>query len=85
MFVVYSVATTVAKKTYKSAAAALAFAEKLNAKAGEIVFATASVEFYNANVVKMVERVNLLSGKTFMEPSNTPYYCSPSSETYWST
>ena len=32
----------------------------------------------------MVERTNLLSGKTFMERYDTPYYCSPSSETYWS-
>ena len=34
--------------------------------------------------VRMVERTNLISGKKYMEPSNTPNYCSPSSETYWS-
>jgi hypothetical protein len=39
---------------------------------------------YDRDVVKMVERVNLMSGQKYMEPSNTPHYCSPSSETYWS-
>jgi hypothetical protein len=33
---------------------------------------------------QMVERTNLLSGKTFMERRDTPSYCSPSSEAYWS-
>ena len=33
---------------------------------------------------RMVERVNLMTGKTFMERADTPYYCSPRSETYWS-
>lgn len=31
-----------------------------------------------------VERVNAVSGVKFMERFDTPYYCSPSSETYWS-
>jgi hypothetical protein len=26
----------------------------------------------------------MMNGKKFMESVNTPYYCSPSSETYWS-
>jgi hypothetical protein len=39
------------------------------------------VEIYDEN---MVERVNLMSGKKFMERKDTPYFCSPSSETYWS-
>lgn len=33
----------------------------------------------------MVEKVNYMSGKPFMERYDTPYYCSASSETYWST
>lgn len=32
----------------------------------------------------MVEKTNLMTGKKFLEAENTPYYCSPSSETYWS-
>jgi len=35
-------------------------------------------------IEKMVERVNLMSGKTYLEPVNTPNYCSPASEAYWS-
>ena len=31
-----------------------------------------------------VTRKNVLSGKEFKERYDTPYYCSPSSETYWS-
>lgn len=32
----------------------------------------------------MVEKTNLLSGQPYMERYDTPHYCSPSSETYWS-
>jgi hypothetical protein len=46
--------------------------------------AVCTVEYYNSCVVHMVERVNLMTGKKFMEPSNTPGYCSPASEAYWS-
>jgi hypothetical protein len=31
-----------------------------------------------------VVRKNLLTGAEFKERYDTPYYCSPSSETYWS-
>ena len=33
---------------------------------------------------RMVERTNIMSGQKFMEDVNTPYACSPSSESYWS-
>ncbi len=32
----------------------------------------------------MVTRKNLMSGQEFEERYDRPYYCSPSSETYWS-
>jgi len=32
----------------------------------------------------MVERTNLMSGKTYLEDEDTPLSCSPASETYWS-
>ena len=35
-------------------------------------------------IEETVERVNLMSGKTYRESVNTPNCCSPSSETYWS-
>jgi hypothetical protein len=31
-----------------------------------------------------VTRKNMMSGAEFRERYDTPYYCSPSSETYWS-
>jgi len=31
-----------------------------------------------------VTRRNLIGGQEFQERYDTPYYCSPSSETYWS-
>ena len=31
----------------------------------------------------MVEKTCAMTGKKFMESITTPYYCSPSSETYW--
>jgi hypothetical protein len=34
--------------------------------------------------VKMVEKRNAMTGKTYMEADNTPRCCSPSSELYWS-
>lgn len=34
--------------------------------------------------VLMVERINIMSGKPFMEAINTPSCCSPASERYWS-
>ena len=46
--------------------------------------AIAETTHYNENIAAMVERINAMTGKKFMESINTPYYCSPSSETYWS-
>ena len=31
-----------------------------------------------------VTRTNIMSGQTFQERYDTPYFCSPSSESYWS-
>jgi len=40
---------------------------------------------YTFNIVEtMVSRTNAVSGKTFQERYDTPYYCSASSESYWS-
>lgn len=32
----------------------------------------------------MVEKTNMMGGAKFMERYDTPYYCSPASESYWS-
>ena len=76
-------------KYYKTYGGALATMKKWNAKAmgeksGPGPYGVASVEHYNAKVVKMVEKINMMSGLKYMEASNTPGYCSPSSEAYWS-
>jgi hypothetical protein len=39
---------------------------------------------YHMLIEETVERVNLMTGKTYRESVNTPNCCSPSSETYWS-
>lgn len=46
--------------------------------------AVAEVAHYHKEIEKMVERVNLMSGKTYTESVNTPSYLSPASESYWS-
>mgnify|MGYP003678220869 CR=1 FL=1 len=33
---------------------------------------------------RLVEKRDMMNGKEFKERYDTPYYCSPSSETYWS-
>ena len=47
-------------------------------------YAIAAKAFFHQNIEKQVKKKNLMSGEEFMEPANRPYYCSPSSETYWS-
>ena len=48
------------------------------------VYAIAEINYFYKHIEHTVERVNLMSGKTFRESVNTPYHCSPSSESYWS-
>ena len=47
--------------------------------------AVADYSYYHDEIEAIVERTNLMSGKPFFERINVPNYCSPSSETYWST
>ena len=37
-----------------------------------------------ADNTKYVERTNIMTGKKYMEAEDTPFCCSPSTETYWS-
>ena len=47
-------------------------------------FAVADVDtFREIHPIKMVERVNMMSGRTYMEAEDTPDSCSPASELYW--
>jgi hypothetical protein len=47
-------------------------------------YGVASVEHYVSRVVRKVTKVNMMTGQEYQEDSNTPGFCSPSSETYWS-
>lgn len=53
-------------------------------------YITSVVESYNRDgyIVKMFEtfvtRVNMMNGKKYQERYDTPNYCSPSSESFWS-
>jgi hypothetical protein len=78
-FVVYHIASTMERHRYKVEHAA----RKLVAGLGP-EYAYTTLEDYNKNVVYMVTRINLMSGLPFEEPSNTPGYMSPASESYWS-
>jgi hypothetical protein len=42
-----------------------------------------SMDYIN-NIKQMVQRTNMMTGKTYMEDVNTPRCCSPASEAYWS-
>jgi hypothetical protein len=46
-------------------------------------FAIAEDSDFRQNIEIQVERVNLMSGKPYMERINEPLCTSPSSETYW--
>lgn len=67
--------------------------EKLDMKEGvskETIFDRISKKFpetkgYRFEIFETyVTKKNLLNGQEFQERYDTPYYCSPSSETYWS-
>ena len=79
MFVVYHVESTMENCRYQHRGHAVRKAAKLGAK-----YAVASLEEYNKDVVKMVTKVNMMTGKEFQIASNTPAYCDPSCESYWS-
>ena len=73
-------------ESYATMAAAKAAFTRL-IKKGEVneeEWTIADREMFHMLIEKQVVRKNLMSGKEFTEPANTPYYCSPSSETFWS-
>lgn len=44
----------------------------------------AHIDEFTDFIEKEVERKNFMTGDTFMERVNTPHYCSPAFESYWS-
>ena len=81
---------------YKTRAAAKAAITRIDRKMFEkqtdrwhdelplVNYMVAEKEYYHAKIEKMVERTNMMTGKKYMESINTPAYCSPASESYWS-
>jgi hypothetical protein len=47
-------------------------------------YAVADAIDFHDNIEKMVIRINLMSRKEYEERANTPIYCSPAYESYWS-
>jgi len=78
-------------QAYKTQAAAKAcrtrVVAKLSFKSEDLVIVRQDnlQQFRHAhNLPTKVERTNIITGKKFMEDIDTPYFCSPSSESYWS-
>ena len=47
-------------------------------------YAIADATDFHDNIEKMVTRINMMSKKEYQERANTPIYCSPAYESYWS-
>ena len=70
-------------RAYKTWGAARATRTRLCNKAGWNVGDLSIVEARTYRP-RMVERVNLMTGEKYQEDVNTPNFCSPSSESFWS-
>jgi hypothetical protein len=70
-------------RAYKTFGAARATRTRLCNKAGWSVDELNIVDTKHYKP-QMVTRKNLMTGKEFQEDVNTPYFCSPSSESFWS-
>ena len=90
MFYVYNLKTSQVmqtrkgKSTWKSLGAAKAFRTRM-ARMGYNTdeYGIVDVDLYSL-IEQQVEKVNLMTGKTYRESVNTPLHLSPSSESYWS-
>lgn len=78
-------------QAYKTQAAAKACRTRVVAKRGFtpedlVIVRQDNVQKFRTahNLPTQVERTNIMTGQKFMEDVDTPYFCSPSSETYWS-
>jgi hypothetical protein len=64
---------------------AKAVATKLNKKAEKLVWVVIETDAYHVQFPpKMVTRINMMSGLPYEEAEDTPSYCSPASEAFWS-
>ena len=70
-------------RAYKTFGAARATRTRLCNKAGYSV-ADLSIVDTKHYKPRMVERVNIMTGQEYQEDVNTPNFCSPASESFWS-
>ena len=73
--------------SYETERAAKGVATRLsnaNGKPGSPWYAMSYIAYREKFPVKMVTRINLMSGLPFEEAEDTPGFCSPASEAYWS-
>jgi hypothetical protein len=70
-------------RAYKTFGAARATRTRLCNKTGYSVdeLSIIATQHYKP---RMVQRTNIMTGQKFEEDVNTPIFCSPSSETFWS-
>lgn len=80
----YQKANCYSAAKYKTEAAAKGVCTRLNKEYKAVQWKVMSLESYAARPIKMVERTNIMTGEKFMEAEDTPYFCSPSSESFWS-
>ena len=86
-YVVYNLSSTkiVGNRNWKTEAAAKAHLTRMGKVGYDVTeYAVAETNYHYANIEKTVTKVNLMTGQEYQERVNTPYYCSPSSETCWS-
>ena len=85
IYVIYNIKTTMAMKhlnTFESGAKRSTTC--MNRNAGGIEYAYASLEDYETKVVTTKKVKSLMTGQEIEIPSNTPNFCNPASESYWS-
>jgi hypothetical protein len=70
-------------RAYKTFGAARATRTRLCRKEGWSVNDLSIVDIKHYQP-RMVQRTNIMTGEKFEEDVNTPIFCSPSSETFWS-
>ena len=70
--------------TYETERGAKSACTKLNNRTGNTFWTVVEYSAYKAVPVKMVKRINMMSGLEYEEPEDTPCFMSPACESYWS-
>lgn len=83
-FVVYHRKSTQMMKVFALESAAKRSKTCMNRNAGSDEYAYTFEDIYYKDVVVTKKVKNLMTGQELEIPSNTPHFCDPSSEAYWS-